>query len=72
MLVATLLITTIGLLRRWWRRRTTTEETVDSGPERASPDNRAGRPPVRRRLPVLAAALTLIGIALATSAFVQC
>ncbi|WP_174186611.1 hypothetical protein [Nocardia barduliensis] len=62
MLVATLILTTIAMVRRGFARRSASGGSA--GPRAHSP--------TRRMLPVATALVTLLGVALAAGALTQC
>jgi hypothetical protein len=66
MLIATLIITIVTLVRRRLRRRTDSAPSAD----RASTPKRWID--LRRPVPIMTAAVTLIGIAVAAGALAQC
>ncbi|MBF6338712.1 hypothetical protein IU450_22845 [Nocardia abscessus] len=66
MLIATLIITTIAMVRRAFARRS------PSGNSAELPVRGAVRRTLRRPLPITAALVTLLGVALAAGTLTQC
>jgi hypothetical protein len=73
MLTATLIVSIITLVRRWLRRSTTATTTTSSADQRRSRSAGSSRwSNIRRPVPVSATLVTLVGIAIAASALVEC
>ncbi|MFD0364972.1 hypothetical protein ACFQZZ_26340 [Nocardia sp. GCM10030253] len=70
MLIATLIVTIVTLVKRRLSRRTTTTSSDNRRRIRSLGSSRWIN--VRRPVPVLAAAVTLIGIAVAAGTLAQC
>ncbi|MFQ6329933.1 hypothetical protein ACLMAL_27870 [Nocardia sp. CWNU-33] len=69
MLIATVIVTVVTLVRRWLGRRTATTSTAGA----LSRSRRSSRwDTMRRPVAVLAAAVTLVGIAIAAGTLAQC
>ncbi|WP_040778805.1 hypothetical protein [Nocardia pneumoniae] len=66
MLIATLIITTVAMVRRWFGRRAAGANSAERRPARSV--QRA----LRRPVPVAATIVALLGIVVATGAITQC
>ncbi|MGV9539956.1 hypothetical protein [Nocardia beijingensis] len=66
MLIATLIITTVAMIRRWFARRSPRANAA--GRDASGPIRRA----LRRPVPVAATVVALLGVVVAAGALAQC